>query len=151
MFLDNALCNHAQLTRFLTFRSGRYFDSTLSHLAWSFSLQSIIKHLLTEGDKIVLVGSSTAEDMGVYAYVSNYGNSFAYQTISFNSFTKITRTAGSLAARIVFQPVEETMRAYFSKVLNASKITRGTRAKDCSVIFKSSFLPGTNEKQRHGR
>ena len=75
----NALCNHAQLTRFLTFRSGRYFDSTLSHLAWSFSLQSIIKHLLTEGDKIVLVGSSTAEDMGVYAYVSNYGNSFAYQ------------------------------------------------------------------------
>ncbi|TPX43688.1 hypothetical protein SeMB42_g03248 [Synchytrium endobioticum] len=117
--------NLGTLPRFSKLDSGAYFDSGLSHLAWSFTLQSMIKHLLTEGDKIVLVGSSTAEDMGVYAYVSNYG---------------------SLIARILFQPVEETMRAYFSKVLNNSSIS-GDEAKSVlsvlTMLVKTHFLLGS--------
>ncbi|TPX34483.1 hypothetical protein SmJEL517_g02829 [Synchytrium microbalum] len=86
--------------KFLTpkkLESNKYLDYNMLQLSFAFAMQSIIKHLLTEGDKIVLVGMASADDMGVYAYVLNYG---------------------SLIARILFSPIEETMRNYFSKTLN---------------------------------
>ncbi|KAG8780024.1 Oligosaccharide translocation protein rft1 [Ceratobasidium sp. 428] len=59
--------------------------------------QSIFKHFLTEGDRIVISRVSPLEDQGGYAVASNYG---------------------SLVARILFQPIEESSRLYFSKVLS---------------------------------
>ncbi|KAG8795599.1 Oligosaccharide translocation protein rft1 [Ceratobasidium sp. 428] len=59
--------------------------------------QSIFKHLLTEGDRIVISRVSPLEDQGGYAVASNYG---------------------SLVARILFQPIEESSRLYFSKLLS---------------------------------
>lgn len=35
--------------------------------------QSLLKHVLTEGDKMLISILSTAEDSGVYAFVVNYG------------------------------------------------------------------------------
>ncbi|EED81798.1 predicted protein, partial [Postia placenta Mad-698-R] len=78
----------------------RYFDPGLLHLSAAMSGQSVVKHFLTEGDKFLVSRLSPLADQGGYAIASNYG---------------------SLAARIVFQPIEETSRLFFSKTLSSSK------------------------------
>ncbi|KAF8966968.1 Rft protein-domain-containing protein [Flammula alnicola] len=60
------------------------------------TLQSLVKHFLTEGDKMILSWFSPLRDQGGYAIAVNYG---------------------SLIARIVFQPIEETLRVFFSRIL----------------------------------
>lgn len=72
------------------------FDPVLLRLAFSMTLQSFIKHLLTEGDKFAVSRISKLADQGGYAVASNYG---------------------SLVARLLFQPVEEITRVFFSKTL----------------------------------
>ncbi|CAE6429721.1 unnamed protein product [Rhizoctonia solani] len=73
------------------------FDSTSFKLALTMTGQSVFKHFLTEGDRIVISRISPLEDQGGYAVASNYG---------------------SLVARILFQPIEESSRLYFSKTLS---------------------------------
>jgi oligosaccharide translocation protein RFT1 len=46
-------------------------------LSLTMSLQSIVKHLLTEGDKLVLSWSSPLQDQGGYAVAVNYGWSYS--------------------------------------------------------------------------
>ena len=58
--------------------------------------QSLVKHFLTEGDKFLVSRLSPLADQGGYAVAANYG---------------------SLIARMVFQPIEETARVFFSKTL----------------------------------
>eukprot|EP00611_Tribonema_gayanum_P021133 TRINITY_DN4008_c0_g1_i1.p2 TRINITY_DN4008_c0_g1~~TRINITY_DN4008_c0_g1_i1.p2 ORF type:complete len:419 (+),score=171.01 TRINITY_DN4008_c0_g1_i1:937-2193(+) len=60
--------------------------------------QSAFKHLLTEGDKIVLARAH-GHRQGVYAIAHNYG---------------------SLVARLVFQPVEESARLMFARLGSSS-------------------------------
>jgi oligosaccharide translocation protein RFT1 len=43
------------------------------YMALTFTGQSLVKYLLTEGDKIVMSAISSSYDQGVYALVSNYG------------------------------------------------------------------------------
>lgn len=80
-------------------------------LARALAGQSLLKHVLTEGDKIVLARATapgrggsggggggqggSLHEQGVYAMASGYG---------------------SLAARLLFQPVEEAARLMFSKL-----------------------------------
>ncbi|KAJ6488475.1 Rft protein-domain-containing protein [Mycena vitilis] len=71
-------------------------DDGISRLSLTMTFQSLIKHLLTEGDKLVLGAFSPLRDQGGYAIAVNYG---------------------SLIARIIFQPIEETSRISFSKML----------------------------------
>jgi len=59
--------------------------------------QSVVKHFLTEGDKFLISYWSPLQDQGGYAIAANYG---------------------SLVARIVFQPIEEMCRVYFSRLLS---------------------------------
>ncbi|KAI9262725.1 Rft protein-domain-containing protein [Sporodiniella umbellata] len=73
-----------------------WFDSTLLHLGITMTKQSLLKHVLTEGDKMLISALSTNVDKGVYGFVVNYG---------------------SLVVRILFQPLEETARTFFSKRL----------------------------------
>ncbi|KAJ1299262.1 hypothetical protein OPQ81_002699 [Rhizoctonia solani] len=73
------------------------FDSNSLRLALTMTGQSVFKHFLTEGDRIVISRVSPLEDQGGYAVASNYG---------------------SLVARILFQPIEESSRLYFSKTLS---------------------------------
>ncbi|KAJ3338223.1 Oligosaccharide translocation protein rft1 [Kappamyces sp. JEL0680] len=76
-------------------------DPYLTRIAFSFGLHTVIKHVLTVADKIVLVALGIAnQDKGAYKLVSDLG---------------------SLVARIVFLPIEETSRAYFSKSLTNLK------------------------------
>ncbi|KZV73226.1 Rft-1-domain-containing protein [Peniophora sp. CONT] len=76
--------------------SAHRFDPELMRLSKSMTVQSVVKHFLTEGDKFLVSRLSPLEDQGGYAIASNYG---------------------SLVARIIFQPIEETSRVFFSKSL----------------------------------
>eukprot|EP00979_Chaetoceros_neogracilis_P013412 scaffold3826_cov273-Chaetoceros_neogracile.AAC.2 len=69
------------------------FDFGVLKLCVMFCLQSIFKHLLTDGDRIVLSAIVGAYDSGVYAMASAYGG---------------------MASRLIFQPLEENGRMMFS-------------------------------------
>ncbi|KAJ7590923.1 Rft-1-domain-containing protein [Mycena floridula] len=77
----------------------KHMDPSLLTLSMTLTLQSVIKHLLTEGDKLILSWYSSLEDQSGYALAVNYG---------------------SLIARIIFQPIEETLRVYFSRTKDAA-------------------------------
>ncbi|GAP83221.2 putative oligosaccharide translocation protein RFT1 [Rosellinia necatrix] len=77
---------------------GYFFAPTLQ-LASSLMSQSLVKHVLTQGDTFLVSVLSDPQSQGVYALANNYG---------------------SLLARLVFQPIEESSRNYFSKLLSSS-------------------------------
>lgn len=74
-----------------------YFSRSLLALGVSLFLQGIIKHLLSQGDVILVSYLASLQDQGIYALASNYGG---------------------LIARMVFQPIEESSRNYFGKLLS---------------------------------
>ncbi|KAF5326076.1 hypothetical protein D9611_000906 [Ephemerocybe angulata] len=90
-------------------KTSGYFDKALLHLSATMTGQSVIKHVLTEGDKMMLTFFSPLQDQGGYAIAANYG---------------------SLLARIVFQPLEETLRVYFSRLLSSSSSPAASSKKD---------------------
>ena len=74
-----------------------YFYKPLSGLAFSMWMQAAIKHILTQGDSLLIAWLATTHDQGIYALASNYG---------------------SLIARMLFQPLEESSRNLFAKLLS---------------------------------
>ncbi|KAF8626666.1 hypothetical protein AX15_004757 [Amanita polypyramis BW_CC] len=82
-----------------------FLDPGLFRLSMNMTLQSIVKHFLTEGDKFILSWFSPLQDQGGYAIAVNYG---------------------SLIARIAFQPIEETLRIFFSRTLSSPASQRPT-------------------------
>ncbi|KAK3348450.1 Rft protein-domain-containing protein [Neurospora tetraspora] len=80
---------------------GYFYRPTLD-LASSMMAQSVVKHILTQGDTFLVSILSTPTAQGVYALANNYGG---------------------LLARLVFQPVEESSRSYFSRLLADSTTT----------------------------
>ncbi|RAH45985.1 Rft-1-domain-containing protein [Aspergillus brunneoviolaceus CBS 621.78] len=79
------------------------FPWPMISLAASVFLQSIVKHLLTQGDSMILATMTSLEDQGIYALASNYGG---------------------LVARILFQPIEESSRAIFSSLLHSNYLEK---------------------------
>jgi len=87
-----------------------YVHSHILNNAMSSSASSLLKHFLTESDKIVLTISASNYDQGIYAVTSNYG---------------------SIVTRLLFLPLEESSRLAFSKlvaelkhnIVTASKVT----------------------------
>lgn len=82
-----------------------YFYRPTIQLASSMMAQSVVKHILTQGDTFLVSILSTPTAQGVYALANNYGG---------------------LAARLVFQPIEESSRSYFSRLLAPSEPTTTT-------------------------
>ncbi|BGP19859.1 hypothetical protein JCM10213_003168 [Rhodosporidiobolus nylandii] len=80
---------------------GRYLDPEIKELGWALTKQSVVKQLLTEGDKLAVGRFGSSEDMGGYAVALNYG---------------------SLIARILFQPLEESSRLYFSSLSSSPSL-----------------------------
>ncbi|KAL2133667.1 hypothetical protein VTI74DRAFT_1945 [Chaetomium olivicolor] len=76
-----------------------YFYRPTIDLASSMMAQSVVKHILTQGDTFLVSILSTPTAQGVYALANNYGG---------------------LVARLVFQPIEESSRSYFSRLLASS-------------------------------
>lgn len=60
-------------------------------------VQMVFKHFLTEGDRLLINYLCTVSEQGVYSVVSNYG---------------------SMIARLVFQPIEESLRLFFTRLLS---------------------------------
>ncbi|KAF7294685.1 Oligosaccharide translocation protein RFT1 [Mycena indigotica] len=97
-------------------------DSDTLRISLTMTSQSVIKHFLTEGDKFVLGWFSPLQDQGGYAVAVNYG---------------------SLIARIVFQPIEESSRISFSKTLSppikAEALKTASRALTTLTSLQTSF------------
>jgi oligosaccharide translocation protein RFT1 len=103
-----------------------YFYRPTLQLASSMMAQSVVKHILTQGDTFLVSILSTPTAQGVYALANNYGG---------------------LLARLVFQPVEESSRSYFSRLLAPSTATvskqddtkSSTRYQEASTHLQSLF------------
>ena len=54
-----------------------FFDPTAFHLSVTMTLQSIVKHFLTEGDKFLVSYWSPLQDQGGYAIAVNYGTTWS--------------------------------------------------------------------------
>ncbi|KAI8991366.1 Rft protein-domain-containing protein [Mycotypha africana] len=51
-----------------------WLDRPLLTLGVTMTLQSFLKHILTEGDKMLISVQSSSQDRGIYAFVVNYGS-----------------------------------------------------------------------------
>ncbi|MCJ1397915.1 Oligosaccharide translocation protein rft1 [Xylographa trunciseda] len=72
-----------------------FYRPTLT-LSINLYAQSGLKHLLTQGDSVLIALFTSLSSQGVYALASNYG---------------------SLIARMLFQPIEESSRGVFGRLL----------------------------------
>ncbi|KAM4722414.1 man(5)GlcNAc(2)-PP-dolichol translocation protein RFT1 [Rhinophrynus dorsalis] len=79
-----------------------FLDWKQAWLAWSFFKQSFLKQILTEGERYVMTFLNVLSfgDQGVYDIVNNLG---------------------SLVARFIFLPIEESFYVFFAKVLERGK------------------------------
>ncbi|EGO55897.1 hypothetical protein NEUTE1DRAFT_47350 [Neurospora tetrasperma FGSC 2508] len=98
---------------------GYFYRPTLD-LASSMMAQSVVKHILTQGDTFLVSILSTPTAQGVYALANNYGG---------------------LLARLVFQPIEESSRSYFSRLLADSAPSPSPSSPSSSPSLSSSKLP----------
>lgn len=81
-----------------------YFDSDVLRF-WRISfIQMIFKQFLTEGDKFLVNTFFSVEERGVYSVMGNYG---------------------SIVARLLFQPIEESIRLSFTRALSQIKTHEG--------------------------
>lgn len=97
------------------------------HAMWSLirvtTGQSILKLLLTEGDKMAMTRFTTLDEQGGYALASNYG---------------------SLIARTFFQPMEESSRLHFAPCASSrSNADQASAAQLLSVMLHLHMLLGT--------
>ena len=108
------------------------------------TFQSILKHLLTEGDRIILSSMSDSYDQGSYAIAMNVGGS---------------------ASRMIFAPLEENGRLLFSKghalvmvkkeVVVTNEVTTvvddDNKGKSCSSSLETTKIRGksNNETSHH--
>ncbi len=90
------------------------FHKGILSLASTMYLQSIFKLLLTQGDALIMSFFSSLADQGAFALASNYGG---------------------LLARLVFQPVEESSRNTFGRLL-APGATTDNAANSVPATFK---------------
>ncbi|KAK4194826.1 putative oligosaccharide translocation protein RFT1 [Triangularia verruculosa] len=105
--------------------SGQYLHPPTLKLTSSLLSQSVLKHLLTQGDTFLVSILSSPTSQGVYALANNYGG---------------------LLARLVFQPIEESSRSYFSRLLSSSSEKQSTKPEVtayqslCSLVKSYLFL-----------
>jgi hypothetical protein len=78
--------------------SGGFLHLPMVSTALHMTGTSLLKHFLTEGDRIILSFSTNHYDQGIYAVTYNYG---------------------SLVARLLFQPIEESSRISFAQLAGA--------------------------------
>jgi len=75
-----------------------YFSRPMIALSVSLYIQSAVKHVLTQGDSLLIATLASLQDQGAYALATNYGG---------------------LVARMLFQPIEESSRNAFGTLLSA--------------------------------
>lgn len=95
--------------------------SELTTLVWTFYKQGLLKQLLTEGERYMMtfLNVLTFEEQGVYDLVSNLG---------------------SLAARFVFLPVEESAYSFFAQSL--TKLAKAGSKKTKEMLIEIGAVLG---------
>ncbi|XP_029908462.1 protein RFT1 homolog [Myripristis murdjan] len=90
-------------------------DWTLARLTWSFFKQSFLKQVLTEGERYVMTFLNVLSfgDQGVYDIVNNLG---------------------SMVARFIFLPIEESFYIFFAKVLERGRDVKSQKQEDVSIV-----------------
>ncbi|KAL1405510.1 Oligosaccharide translocation protein rft1 [Vanrija albida] len=100
------------------------YDPATYALALANTRQSVVKHVLTEADRIAVGYISPLGDQGGYAVAMNYG---------------------SLVARIIFQPLEETLLLHWSRSLDAPAtvplLTLALRLSSHLALLLPVFVP----------
>ncbi|KAI9653827.1 MAG: Oligosaccharide translocation protein rft1 [Alyxoria varia] len=91
------------------------FSRDISSLAFNIYLQSGLKYLLTQGDALIITSMASLSDQGAYALASNYG---------------------SLVARMVFQPIEESSRSLFARLCSSEGVD-ASRGKEQPTSHKN--------------
>ncbi|XP_053456849.1 protein RFT1 homolog [Nycticebus coucang] len=111
-------------------RSGAFLNWKEAKLTWSFFKQSFLKQFLTEGERYVMT----------FLNVLNFGDQGVYD---------IVNNLGSLVARLIFQPVEESFYVFFAKVLEREKDATLQKQEDVAVaamvlefLLKLALLAG---------
>nr|XP_055200368.1 protein RFT1 homolog isoform X2 [Nyctereutes procyonoides] len=99
-------------------------------LTWSFFKQSFLKQILTEGERYIMT----------FLNVLNFGDQGVYD---------IVNNLGSLVARLIFQPIEESFYIFFAKVLERGKDATLQKQEDVAVaaavlesLLKLALLAG---------
>lgn len=97
-----------------------YFSWPILSLGTSLFVQGVLKYLLTQGDMFLISYLASLQTQGIYALASNYGG---------------------LVARMVFQPIEESSRNYFGKLLSVvdgppKSFLVGSAARDLHNLLK---------------
>lgn len=77
-------------------------DWRLARLTWSFFKQSFLKQILTEGERYVMT----------FLNVLSFGEQGVYDIIN---------NLGSMVARFLFLPIEESFYVFFAKVLQRGR------------------------------
>uniref|UniRef100_H2YH75 Protein RFT1 homolog n=1 Tax=Ciona savignyi TaxID=51511 RepID=H2YH75_CIOSA len=92
-------------------------DMTSAKLTLSFFKQSVLKQILTEGERYVMTVLNVLSfaDQGVYDVINNLG---------------------SLAARFIFLPIEESFYLFFAKTLKRGKEVKEQPLEDIVAIGK---------------
>ncbi|KAI5830939.1 Rft-1-domain-containing protein [Schizophyllum commune Tattone D] len=112
---------------FSQLRQSSTATTSQTRLALAMTGQSLVKHVLTECDKLILAWVAPLTDQGGYAVAVNYG---------------------SLLARIILQPIEETLRVHFSRAKAQAGDDQATQEKIPAKDAKSE-KPGQTVKQRN--
>ena len=99
------------------------FSKPLLSLALTLYLQSIFKLFLTQGDTLILSFLASLSSQGTFALASNYGG---------------------LLARLIFQPVEESSRNTFGRLLSSSNTVATANDLSNTASTKSSDEPVSN-------
>lgn len=97
------------------------FDKQYVYLILSFYKQSLLKQFLTEGERYIMTifGILSFSQQGIYDVINNLG---------------------SLAARFIFMPIEETYYTFFSQVLLRGKSAVEQKPENLSQAIKSLSL-----------
>ncbi|PWN21039.1 Rft-1-domain-containing protein [Microstroma glucosiphilum] len=104
--------------------------TSTDRLAVLLFLQSILKHLLTEADKIAVSRLASLEDQGGYALGTNYA---------------------SLPLRLVFQPLEESSRFQFCQTLGSLSDDRADGANTTASTKETQVGKVTSEPATQSR
>nr|XP_036850766.1 protein RFT1 homolog isoform X5 [Manis javanica] len=111
-------------------RSRAFLNWKEAKLAWSFFKQSFLKQILTEGERYVMT----------FLNVLNFGDQGVYDVVN---------NLGSLVARLIFQPIEESFYIFFAKVLEREKDATRQKQEDAAAaatvlesLLKVALLTG---------
>lgn len=96
-----------------------YFQSDILEHFKKVYFQLCFKHLLTEGDKLIINSMCTVEEQGIYSLLSNYG---------------------SLVTRLLFAPIEESLRLFLARLLTTQNTKNLKLSMDVLVNLTKFYL-----------